>query len=112
MERLWAENAARVSCVPAGRYQLVPWSSKKFPRARALVGETVGLVAGPGVARSAILIHSANRPLELLGCIALGFDFAEPGLLVRSRIAVRSFLDELDATPGPHWLEIVERFPH
>lgn len=112
MERLWAHNQRRVSCIPAGRYQLVPWTSKKFPRARALVGPGVDLVDGPGVMRSAILIHAANRPPELKGCIALGLDFSEPGLLYRSRMAVRMFLDELDATPGPHWLEIVDRLHH
>lgn len=112
MERLWQDNAPRVSCIPPGRYQLVPWSSKKFPRSRALVGGTVGLVAGPGIERSAILVHAANRPLELLGCVALGLDYADPGLIARSKMAVRMFLDELDQTAGPHWLEIVYRFPH
>lgn len=112
MERLWAHNQPRVSCIPAGRYQLVPWTSKKFPRARALVGPGVGLVPGPGVLRSAILIHAANNPRQLLGCVALGLDYAEPGILARSRMAVRMFLDELDATPGPHWLEIADVSQH
>lgn len=110
MEREWAGNAPRVSCIPAGRYQLVPWTSKKFPRARALIGEGVGLVPGPGIIRSAILVHAANHPLQLLGCVALGLDYIAPGRLGRSRLAVTAFLDELDATTGPHWLEIVDRF--
>ncbi len=110
MERLWANNEPRVSCVPAGRYQLVPWESKKFPRARALVGNGVALVPGMGVKRSAILIHAANRPIQLMGCIALGLDYSEPGILARSRIAVGIFIDELDATPGPHWLEIIAAY--
>ncbi len=113
MERAWADNRPRESCIPPGRYQLVPWSSKKFPRARALVGEGVGLFPGPGIVRSAILVHAANRPLQLLGCIALGLELDPTrGLLLRSRVAVQLFLDELDATGGPHWLEIVERFQH
>lgn len=110
MERLWANNEPRVSCVPAGRYQLVPWESKKFPRARALVGNGVALVPGLGVKRSAILIHAANRPEQIMGCIALGLDYRDPGRLGRSRLAVAIFLDELDASPGPHWLEIVAAY--
>lgn len=74
------------------------------------MGEGVGLVPGPGIVRSAILIHAANHPLELLGCVALGLDYRAGGRLGRSRLAVAAFLDELDAAPGLHWLEIVERF--
>ena len=75
-----------------------------------MIGEGVGLVPGPGIVRSAILIHAANLPSQLLGCVALGLDYVEPGRLGRSRIAVSAFLDELDAASGPHWLEIVDRF--
>jgi hypothetical protein len=106
LEREWADNAPGISCVPAGRYRLIPWTSKKFPHTRALVGEGVGIVPGPGIQRSAILIHAANRPAELRGCVALGTLDGSRSVLTGSRAAVRSFLAELDATPEPHWLEI------
>jgi len=106
MERLWKDDQPRVSCVRPGRYQLVPWSSAKFPAARALVGGDVGIVPGPGIRRSAVLIHAANVPLSLQGCIALGTLDPTRSILVNSRAAVRAFLLELDSTPGPHWLEI------
>jgi Family of unknown function (DUF5675) len=106
LEREWRGNRPQVSCIPSGRYQLAPWSSKRWPRARVLVGDGVGIVPGPGITRSAILIHPANAARELKGCIALGTLDASRSMLTGSRAAVRAFLDELDATPGPHWLEI------
>jgi len=106
MERTWSDNRPRVSCIRPGRYQLVPWSSKKFPATRALVGGDVGLVPGPGIARSAVLIHAANVPLELQGCIALGTLDSSRSIITGSRAAVRAFLLELNCNPEPHWLEI------
>lgn len=115
MERLWANNTPRVSCVRPGRYELVRWPTKKFPSigdyVYALRGGDVGLLPAPGIARSTIEIHPANEPIELEGCIALGLGYGAQAL-TRSRPAVRAFIAELDATPGPHWLEIVERFTH
>lgn len=109
LEREWAGNLPGVSCVPAGRYELVPWQGVRFPKHWALRGGTVGLWPGDGVVRSAIVIHAANRPDELQGCIALGtLTMGARSLLTGSRAAVGAFFDELaDALyPGPHYLTI------
>jgi hypothetical protein len=97
LEREWLDNQPRVSCIPPGRYELVPWSGVKFKKHWALRGGTVGLWGGPGVQRSAILIHSANTAQELAGCIALGtLDAGRRTGLTGSRAAVRAFFDELE----------------
>ena len=106
MERTWSYNRPNVSCVPPGRYELVPWNSKKHPRSCALVGNGVGLFPGRGVSRSAVLVHSANVPLSLQGCIALGTLDPTRTILTASRKATRAFMLELESTPGTHWLEI------
>lgn len=106
LEREWRDNRPRVSCIPPGRYRLLPWSSKRFEHTRCLVGDGVGIVPGPGIVRSAILIHAANAPRELQGCIALGTLDGSRSMVTGSRAAVRAFLEELDTTPEPHWLEI------
>lgn len=66
------------SCVPAGVYQLVLHDSPKHPRTFALVNPDLGIYHEPGDApqgifcRFATLIHVANFPTELEGCIGVG----------------------------------------
>lgn len=109
MERTWSDNRPRVSCVRAGRYELVRWPTMKFrdfDHVYALRGGDVGLLPGSGIARSTIEIHPANVPLSLEGCIALGTLDPTRSILTASRPAVLAFTRELDADPGPHWLTI------
>jgi hypothetical protein len=61
VERPWSGNAPYVSCIPEGQYALRPHSSPHWP-------EVLEVVSVPG--RTAILIHPANAPAELQGCIA------------------------------------------
>jgi hypothetical protein len=61
IERPWLQNRVNVSCIPAGTYDLKPVNSPKF-------GLTFEVEAVVG--RTHILIHKANRPSELHGCIA------------------------------------------
>lgn len=121
LERTWRGNLPRVSCIRPGRYELVRRASKKLPgsdHVYALVGGDVGLEPGPGIARTLVEIHPANFPLELEGCIALGrslnlapFKLIPEGrrqtMLCTSRASCVEFFSELEAEPGPHWLEIV-----
>lgn len=72
VERPWANNAARESCIPDGEYTLQWYNSPKFGPTWAVIGDTVSLFPTPGVARSAVLIHKGNTMDDLLGCIALG----------------------------------------
>ena len=61
MERPWLKNKVNVSCIPAGTYKLKPVNSPKFGKTYQ-VCDVVG--------RTHILIHKANKPSELHGCIA------------------------------------------
>lgn len=72
VERPWADNKARESCIPEGKYQVKWYDSPKFGRTLAVVGETVSLFPDNAHARSAILFHKANTMDDLLGCIGLG----------------------------------------
>lgn len=66
------------SCVPMGTYQLALHDSPKHPRTWALVNESLGIyheapVPPPDcLIRTACLIHVANFPKELEGCIGVG----------------------------------------
>jgi hypothetical protein len=64
------------SCVPAGLYQLVLHDTEMHPRSFALVNPDLGVIHEPDPAfpnaRTACLIHIANYPDELEGCIGLG----------------------------------------
>ena len=72
VERPWADNKARESCIPDGEYELQWFNSPKFGPTWAIVGGTVSLYPDGKAARSLILIHAGNTMDDLLGCIALG----------------------------------------
>jgi hypothetical protein len=72
VERPWANNEPFVSCIPAGEYVLVPHQSDKFGGTYALIGETVSQFPDPNHKRYACLIHAANWPEEVQGCIGVG----------------------------------------
>lgn len=71
-ERAWRYNRRFQSCIPDGSYNLVSHDSDKYPRSWALVGPGVSHVEMPGIARYTCLLHVANWPWELEGCIAPG----------------------------------------
>lgn len=108
LERPWVGNQRRISCVPCGRYQLVPWRWKGRYPTRALVGQGVGLYDGPGIVRTLILLHPANRVTELLGCVALGTRKGKTGELEggTSRPAWLELLCELDGDDGADFVTI------
>lgn len=85
LERPWVPSdlnvcgAKGVSCVPAGDYRLMPHSSDLHLNVWALVNPALGVYHWdrdvPSVcalARTMVLIHAANYPEELRGCIAVG----------------------------------------
>ncbi len=78
IEQDWQGNRGFVSCVPLGTYQLVPYSSEKYPDHYALVNKELGVYAKESdipkgqKGRYAILIHVANTASQLQGCIAVG----------------------------------------
>ncbi len=92
LELPWKENRSRVSCIPEGEYKMVWRRTTKVRRGFTwgLEGNTVELFTGGS--RNNILIHSANSPSDLLGCIGLGYIKTEVGI-GNSRKAVDDFLN-------------------
>lgn len=77
------------SCVPGGRYQLVPHDSHRFGKTWALVNPELDVHhQDTGKGRYAILIHVGNRPSDVVGCIAIGMS-AAPGQVLFSQKAMR-----------------------
>jgi hypothetical protein len=67
----WLNNEPFKSCIPEGGYECVSHKSPRFGPCFALVGDGVGINQGDAH-RYAILIHSANFPDQLQGCLAPG----------------------------------------
>ena len=72
IEQPWRNNKPFASCIPAGLYVLLPWSSPKYSDVWAFFGGEVGLHKGQGGARYACLIHIANYASQVSGCLGLG----------------------------------------
>ena len=100
IERPWLQNIPYESCIPDGVYDLRPFSGARFQD----VWEVCDV---PG--RSAILIHAANWPHELHGCIApgLGWRINEPGedpkrnMVTSSRRALDRVFDHIAQQAAP-----------
>ena len=74
VEREWADNKPNMSCLPVGVYDLIKYSSAKYPNTYALQNKGLGVWAywsGEAV-RFACVLHSANFPWQLEGCVAAG----------------------------------------
>lgn len=97
VERKWDNNKKGASCVPEGDYLISPHHSPKHGDCYILESMDSDVVAKSenGVAlRTHILIHKANLPEQLEGCIAPGLDFG----VLRGKWAVlnsRSAFDSL-----------------
>lgn len=98
-ERPWQNNLAGISCVPVGRYQLLPHNSPKFGQCYALEAPELGVTLhGPSL-RTHILIHPANLPSQLAGCLAPGTDFGcvdGQWAVVNSKTAFNTLMTYLD----------------
>lgn len=111
LERPWVPNPSGAvggepgrSCVPPGVYELVLHDSELHPRTWALVNPKLGVTHYGPSNRSAVLIHPANYPYELRGCIAPGMvRFA--GSVGQSRMAFEQIRDALPWING-HTIEI------
>ncbi len=99
VERPWQNNAPRQSCIPEGTYQLIPHTSPKFGQCYALEANTLGVTRyGPSL-RTHILIHTANLPSQLQGCIAPGEGFGvinNQWGVINSRAAFDKLMNHLD----------------
>lgn len=84
IELPWKENKRSISCIPEGRYELVPRFSNQFNHHLLLKGVEK---------RSLILIHPANDVLkELEGCIAPVLTLTGIGKGTQSRPALQKLL--------------------
>jgi len=96
VERPWADNKPRESCIPEGKYEVKWYDAPSFGRTLAVVGGTVSLFPDNTHARSAILFHKANTMDDLLGCIGLGKSLGYMNAkwaVTSSGIAMQEFLD-------------------
>lgn len=71
LEREWKGNETAVSCIPEGRFEAFRYNSPTYGQVIALQGNGVTIDQRQDV-RWGILIHPANWPNELDGCIAVG----------------------------------------
>ncbi|TOE34579.1 DUF5675 family protein [Vibrio parahaemolyticus] len=98
VERSWQNNAPSKSCIPEGSYTLFPHKSPKFGECYALESKDLGVTRqGPSL-RTHILIHKANSPKQLQGCLAPGVDFGFVGgewAVMNSTAAFNNLMAEL-----------------
>jgi hypothetical protein len=116
LERTWAPDASfpggepDVSCVPAGVYELALHDTPKHPQCFALVNPALGVIHEPDPAypnaRVACLLHVANYPSQLEGCIGVGMS-AEPCVISQSTLALSQLKANVPWVAG-HTLMITE----
>ncbi|TKB53295.1 DUF5675 family protein [Ferrimonas aestuarii] len=75
VERDWNNNLPNISCVPAGEYTLRPHVSPRYGDCLVIEAPSLGVTATGPSQRSHCLIHPANWPDQLEGCIAPGLEF-------------------------------------
>lgn len=94
VEREWNGNRRNISCVPRGTYSLVPHHGSKYPYTWALDGLTVSPIrnAHPDRARYACVIHAANSPSDLEGCLAPARGITAAGEAIDSTEATTELL--------------------
>ena len=71
IERPWKNNAPNVSCIPEGKYVCQPFSGSRFQN-------VIQVMDVPD--RTFILIHVANFPHDVEGCIGVGDRFVSDAL--------------------------------
>lgn len=102
IERGWLNNQSMISCIPAGRYNVVQTYSPRFKTNLYLVENVPN--------RSGIRFHSANFARQLNGCISLGSDWRDIDKdgqldLINSKAAHKAFDEIMENKPFA--LEIV-----
>ena len=103
VERPDLNNEPNVSCVVEGTYDLFPHKSPKFGNCYALESKTLGVTRFEKSLRTHVLIHKANVPSDLQGCLAPGLAFGyvkgEWGV-IKSGFAFNSLMNELGGEPA------------
>lgn len=74
VERPWLDNKPNISCIPEGAYQLEAYKSPRFGDCFIVSGgdddQRIEKFKNNNGKRWGILIHPANTPSQLAGCIA------------------------------------------
>lgn len=71
IERAWKFNAPGISCIPDGQYLAEPYDSPTHGYSYIIHNEQIGVTKFEHpTMRWGILIHAANIPSQLSGCIA------------------------------------------
>ena len=94
VERPWKDNKPFVSCIPEGDYILVPHQSNKYGHVLAMINHQIGVThqKEPDSTRYACLIHTANYPKDVEGCIGLGDNYiADKNMVTNSRQSIIDF---------------------
>jgi len=126
LELPWLNNSPDKSCVPIGRYELVPYDSPSHGPTWCLRNPDLKIMGCDALSpdqvingyRSFCELHSANWARQLLGCIALGLDdqpmldpptgIVEPAV-ESSRDAVAYLIGVLGRSSTGHTLTIVQQ---
>ena len=91
VERPWKDNIPYESCIPEGEYDLSWRESPKF-------GWTYEVKDVPN--RTHILIHVANYPQDVVGCVGLGSRLMADRIAVfASKLAINEFHEITGANP-------------
>ena len=82
------------SCVPAGRYELIPHTRPNGDEVVALVNPGLGVYyqaedRPSGVGRFLIIIHAGNYATDIVGCIAPGLGRSGDAMVTSSRDAMK-----------------------
>lgn len=103
VEREQANNMPNISCIPEGVYDVTPHDSPRFGKCLALSAPSLGVtIYGPSL-RTHCLIHAANKPSQLQGCIAPGLDFGvvdNEWAVLSSRDALLELMNYIDHKPA------------
>ena len=94
VERPWENNLPFVSCIPEGDYSLIPYKSDKYGNVLVMVNNELGIThyKEPHSNRYACLIHTANYPHDVEGCIGLGDNYIEEkNMVTNSRQSIIDF---------------------
>ena len=114
IEQPWRNNEKGSSCVPEGRYDLIPYTSPKHGPTWYLKSDALG-VGGPEAQRSFCELHAANFARQLEGCIAFGLKstpmldpstgVVEPAI-EDSRAAIADLIEILGSLTSGHTLTV------
>jgi hypothetical protein len=89
LELPWRDNQHEISCIPAGIYDIKLLPSPHFHN--QLIPHLMDVPH-----RDNIMIHIANYPKEIKGCLAIGKTVAGPDFIGNSKVAFAELMEKID----------------